>query len=331
MNDLTTINTQIQLGATQAQQLVATFLTGKKETTVRAYTRDFAHFADAQGIADPNEAVLMLVEAGQGEANVAAHRYRAHMIEQGLAPATINRRLAALRSVLKLARTFALIDWALDVPNVPARNYRDTSGPGTGAFVDMLNATDDLRDRAILRLLFDVALRRQEVVTLDLEHVLARGDQLVLEVAGKGKWERTHIALPPQTAEALTAWIESRGTEAGPLFVNRDRSRKGATNRLSGTSVYRIVQAAAKRAGVKATVSPHRLRHSAITRAAELLKGDMRKLQQYSRHSDIRTAAIYIDNKADVAAKVAVQVASTSTCQGCGTEIAEGFMCEECK
>ena len=301
--DIVTIDNQIQLGATQAQKLVSTFLNGKKPTTIKGYSRDFADFAEFIGNPDPNEAILVLVERGQGAANVAAHQYRANMLERGLKPATINRRLSALRSVLSMARTFALIDWRLDVPNVKGRTYRDTSGPGTEAFVKMLNATEDLRDRAILRLLFDVALRREEICSLELQHVLARGEDVILEVAGKGKWERVHIALPKPTQDALTAWVDLRGLKEGPLFPNRDRTDKGKGKGLSGTSIYRIVRVAAERAGIKSIVSPHRLRHSAITRAAELLKGDLTKLQQYSRHSDIRTCAIYVDNHEDTAAK----------------------------
>jgi len=309
----TTAGTPLITVADVRRDMLAAFTCGKKGTTVRAYTRDLRDFARFLGAEHPNAAIALLVGQGQGEANVKAHAYRAWMLEKRLSPATVNRRLSALRSVVRLARTFGLVSWGLDVTCVPSQAYRNTAGPGTPAFQAMLRNTEDPRDRAILRLLFDVALRRGEIESLDLEHVRPQGEGLSLEIQGKGRWERELLELPAPTAEALAAWLEMRGTAPGPLFLNRDSARKGVDGRLSSTSIYRIVQAAAARAEVPGPVSPHRLRHSAITRAAKLLQGDMVKLAKFSRHRDIRTAARYVDNEQGVAASVARQVADLGT------------------
>ena len=53
---------------------------------------------------------------GQGAANLLAHQYRADLLSKGRAAATVNRRLAALRSVTKLANTLGTVNWKLEVP-----------------------------------------------------------------------------------------------------------------------------------------------------------------------------------------------------------------------
>ena len=111
-----------------------------------------------------DEAARQLLAAGHGPANETALNYRSHLLAIGLAPATVNRRLAALRSLVKLARTLGMVGWALDVPSVRSEAYRDTSGPGRDGFcrlLDQLASRTDakgVRDRAILRLLYDLGL-----------------------------------------------------------------------------------------------------------------------------------------------------------------------------
>src|SRR3954470_5821582 len=85
--------------------LVGAFLAARKPTTVRAYAgdlRDFARFLEQPG---PGEAVEVLLGLPHGQANAVALGYKADLMARGLAPATVGRRLAALRSLVKLART----------------------------------------------------------------------------------------------------------------------------------------------------------------------------------------------------------------------------------
>jgi integrase/recombinase XerC len=64
-----------------------------------------------------------------GEANGLVLAYRSHMVGVGRSPATVNRRLSALRSLNALARTLGLVGWSLEVRNVKAESCRDTRGP----------------------------------------------------------------------------------------------------------------------------------------------------------------------------------------------------------
>jgi Phage integrase family len=155
------------------------------------------------------------------------------------------------------------VEWSIEVSGEKLKRYRDTRGPGLDGVRRLLAGLEHrrdgkaIRDLAIVHLLFDLALRRGELVGLDLEHLdLVAGTVAVL---GKGHGERELRTLPHETAAALRAWIEVRSEEPGPLFVNFDRAGKGS--RLTATSVYRMVRQLGERAGLRAR--PDGLRHGA--------------------------------------------------------------------
>ncbi|MCX6640702.1 MAG: tyrosine-type recombinase/integrase, partial [bacterium] len=208
---------------------------------------------------------------------------------------------------VKRARIIGVISWTLEVPGVKHSAYRDTRGCGAEGFRKLLESAarqspkKAARDKAILRLLFDLALRRGEVTGLDFGDVdLETG---TLAVKGKGRNnEKELLTLPVKTAEALKNWLEIRGSEPGVLFYNFDHAAKG--ERLTGRSVDRLVKYLGKRAGLK-DVRPHGLRHAAITEALDLTGGDVRKVQRFSRHRDIRTLSLYDDNREDFGGQVA--------------------------
>jgi integrase/recombinase XerC len=252
--------------------------------------------------------------APHGEANGAALAYRAHLVERGLQAATVNRRLAALRSLVRLANTLGLVPWTLAVEGVRANPYRDTRGPGQAAYAALLAAAraqaraKGARDAAILRLLHDLALRRGELVGLDLADVDLAGERFL--VLGKGRSAREPLTLPAPTRAALEAWIATRGAAAGPLFTNFDRAAKGS-GRLTGAAIYALLRALGAAAGVPA-VRPHGLRHLAITSALDGTQGDLRRVQRFSRHRDIRVLTLYDDARRDMAGEIAALVAATA-------------------
>src|SRR5660398_234414 len=149
-------------------ELLEAWLAGRSPQTVDAYRRDLLDFTAYLGGDSPERATEALLRAGGGEANLVALRYRAALLERGLAPATVNRKLSALRSFVKIGRTIGLVAFALDVDNVRSEPYRDTRGPGADGYRAMLDAlsvrqdSKGARDRAMLHLLFDLGLRRAE-------------------------------------------------------------------------------------------------------------------------------------------------------------------------
>jgi integrase/recombinase XerC len=298
--------------ANKAAALVASFLAGRNERTLRAYRNDLEDFRCYLKAGDVDEAARILLSRGHGEANALVLAYRADMLARKLQAATVNRRLAAVRSLVKLARTLGMVPWSIEVENLKAQAYRDTRGPGRQGFRRLMeeagSRTDRkaLRDRAVLRLLHDLALRRAEVVALDMEDVdLESGSVTIL---GKGRTQKERLSLPEPTKAALASWIDARGTEPGPLFLNFDRAGKG--ERLTGTGLYLVVRDLGRKAGL--TVRPHGLRHAGITEALDLTNGNIRAVQRYSRHRDMRILNVYDDNRADLGGDVARLVAASS-------------------
>jgi integrase/recombinase XerC len=290
-------------------RLAEAFLAGRTPRTLQAYRRDLEDFRSFIGATDLDEAARALVGRTHGEGNALALAYKADLIARGLAAATVNRRLAALRSVVKVARTLGLVPWSLEVENVGAEPYRDTRGPGREGFFRLLGELDHradakgARDRAAVRLLFDLALRRAEVVGLDLEDLnLERG---TLAVLGKGRTGKALLTLPTPTQAALGDWLSHRGLAPGPLFITFDRGDRG--KRLTGTGLYLVVRDLGIRAGLKAR--PHGLRHAAITSALDATNGNIRAVQRFSRHRDLRVLNVYDDNRTDLAGDVARLVA----------------------
>jgi integrase/recombinase XerC len=286
------------------RRLIQAFLGGLNPNTLRSYQRsleDFRNFLEAD---DAGEAVAGFLSKSAGEANSIILSYRNHLIKSGKSPASVNARLAAVRSLVKLARTLGVVSWQIEIKGLRSDTYRDTRGPGREAFdrvvsdLEKKNDPRSIRDLAILRLLHDIALRRGEVAALDISDVdLVNGK---IRFMGKGRLEDEEFTLPDVTREALRCWIEKTGRKAGPLFTNFDPAGKG--NRLTGTSIYRIVRG-------YGLSRPHGLRHTAITEALDITDGNVRAVQKFSRHRDVRVIERYDDNRKDLAGEIAKAIA----------------------
>ncbi len=294
------------------RELIEAFLMDRSPRTIKAYKADLEDFRTFLGADDLDGATRALLSRGPGEANHAVLRYKSGMIERGLQPSTVNRRLAAVRSLVKMARTLGMVSWGIEIKNQKAESYRDTKGPGRRVVRKMLNRLDQKRntrkanrDRAILRLLYDLGLRRSEVVGLDVEDVnLEAGTVAVL---GKGRTAKELLTLPKPTGEVLRAWLEVRGQDPGPLFVNFDHRPGSTGKRLTDNGLYSLVKTLAKEVGSE--TRPHGLRHSAITEALDATGGDVRAVQKFSRHKNINTLLLYDDRREDKAGAVAAMVA----------------------
>jgi integrase/recombinase XerC len=293
--------------ADQTSELLAAFFSGRSPHTIAAYRADLGDFAAFAEAGTVEAAAGRLLAHGNGAANGVALTWRSHLVKLGRSPATINRRLSALRAVVALARTLGLITWSLDIKNLRAEAYRDTRGPerkGVQALLAIATAQRDRRkakrDVALIRLLHDTALRRGEVCCLDLADIDIAGSRLM--VRGKGKMQKIAISLPEPTKAAVSAWIAERGTEAGPLFIAVDRWAGRTPNRLTGAGLWHVIKTLGVAAGM--TARPHGLRHAAITSALDATQGNVRAVQRFSRHADVRTLQVYDDNREDLGGKV---------------------------
>lgn len=131
-----------------------------------------------------------------------------------------------------------------------------------------------------------------------------------LLICGKGRGSQGEtITLSFHVVAALEEWLlarESPGNHA-PLFCALDRAQFG--HRLSTTSIYRIVRRIARQAGIKKAISPHRIRHSAVTAVLDATQGDVRQVQKFSRHANLDALMIYDDNRQDAQGSVSKMLA----------------------
>jgi site-specific recombinase XerD len=155
------------------------------------------------------------------------------------------------------------------------------------------NSPQDLRDKAIMELLYSSGLRVSELCNLNRDHInLNRGEFMV---RGKGQKDRP-VFVSPEATEWLAAYLETRTDAAKPLFIRysgaKTGDKDGESFRLTPRSVQRIVAQYAKLAGITKKVSPHTLRHSFATDL--LMNGaDIRSVQSMLGHSNIATTQVY--------------------------------------
>ncbi len=309
--------------------VIAQLLADKRSpNTRRAYKKDLTDFFKvvANTPQPSRDLVLEFLHLEQTSAVQLVLSYKAKLIEKKLKEATINRRLAAIKSLTAMGRKIGVCNYTLeDVKGEKTRAYRDTSGVARDTFVKVLSIPDALkdaaygqrsrlkavRDYALLRLLWGNALRRGEISLTNINDFDSENN--TLSILGKGRGtEREVVSLSPKTAIAIEQWLQARGRATprrrqaqgnargtaapnAPLFIAIDNASYG--RRLSGNGIYTIVDRLCKKAGISKKMSPHRIRHSSITAALDATDGNIRKVQKLSRHANINTLMTYDDNR----------------------------------
>lgn len=299
------------------ERLHREFLAGRSTNTLSAYRKDLQSFANWCGVCTGGDALTILVGLPAGEGNSRLLSWRATMQDAKLAPSTINRRLSAVRSALRFARTIGATSWVPEVQGLKAQTYRDTRGPGLAGTRALLGSAltkageKSARDVAIIRCMFDLGLRRGEVASLDVDDVEKTGR--VLWVLGKGRSQKEARTLPVPTLSAIDAWLDERQAVVGlhepALFVNVSHYHRG--QRITGHGVYYVIRDLGDLAGIKAR--PHGLRHASITAALDNTNGDVRAAQMHARHANPQTTMRYDDAREDLAGKVSAGLADVLT------------------
>lgn len=146
----------------------------------------------------------------------------------------------------------------------------------------------DLRDRAILEVLYGCGLRVSEACGLLISHV--DFDRAFVRVVGKGDKERL-VPIGDPALEALSGWLEVRPEPAVPEYSDfAFLNLRGKP--LSRVSVFNMVKNRAMLAGVRKEISPHTFRHSFATHLVEN-GADLRIVQEMLGHESILTTEIY--------------------------------------
>jgi integrase/recombinase XerD len=268
------------------------FERGLSRNTLAAYRTDLLQLGgflaerDREATtATPIDLSDFLAELAQGDGNG----------REPCSTATINRKAACLRSFYRHLRREELID---DDPaarlETPQRG-RKLPEVLTYSEVQRLlsqprgGEPTDVRDRALLELMYACGLRASEATSLEVGDVdLDRG---VLRARGKGSKER----LVPVGGKAIAA-VRSYLRSGRPQLARSNGERALFLNfrggRLTRQGLYKIVLRHAETAGLKGRMSPHTLRHSFAT---HLLTGgcDLRSVQEMLGHADLSTTQLY--------------------------------------
>jgi integrase/recombinase XerC len=280
----------------------------RSEHTRRAYSHDLQNFFNiiAPGRQLNSDLAREFLSLTKNQAIAVVIAYRNHLFELGLSPATINRRVSAIKSLVEMGQIFGICDYTLDViKNEKVKPYRDTKGVEVSEMARVFEVIDTStligkRDAAMMRLLWSNALRRNEICTLDVKHF--EPSRSLLAVSGKGRnSERDLVTISQKTVTALLEWLQASNAldkPSEPIFISLDPVYFG--NRLTGESIRKIVSKYCKEAGIEKRMSPHRIRHSAITEALNQNNGNIRATQKLSRHADPKTLIIYDDNRVDL-------------------------------
>lgn len=259
---------------------------GAAEKTRSAYAADlrqFAVWASWQHVEPPAVTHRLL------------RRYAAALSERRSAPATVARKLAALRAFYETLREHGEIE--ANPANLLAAPKRAQELPNVLApeeisrLLDRIPASTplELRDRALFEIAYSSGLRAEELVSLDLTSVDFDAEELRVE--GKGGKTRFVPAGEP-ALRALAHYLEraraALAHEPGEpaLFLSK------SGRRLSTSDIRRRLRVWARHASVQGAVHPHALRHSFAT---HLLEGgaDLRSIQELLGHASVSTTQIY--------------------------------------
>ena len=301
----------------QIKKLADSFLSGRAERTQLAYSQDLQDFATFLGTECLNNTCSFFIQQEHGTANSIALAYKAHLLERGLSPATINRRLSSLRSVVAFANTCGLVSWELNIKNERAEKYRDTSGISIPLFKKLIesvakqrNQAKASRDLAILHLLYSLALRRNELRLLSYPQDIDLKNGHIF-ITGKGKREKQKLSLPLSAIQVLQEWIHIRGEWEGALFIQMSSAIK-EPKRITNRGLTKLITSLGKKIGID--LSPHKIRHTAITQAVKTATAngiDLTEILQFSRHANVGTLMIYRDQDRDVQGTISNLVAES--------------------
>jgi len=244
--------------------------------TVKAYKRQARAFAAwlTEHAADHPDAFADVVGA---EAAVTA--WRRHLIEDRARPATVNQALAAVTLMYEQAGLRIVVKRA----RVPRPGEPDAMTIQQQGAVERAAARRSVRDAAIAAVLLYAGARVEECARLEAGDIAITARTGTVRLHGKGDEVRT-VPLPAPARARISAWLDERGREPGPLWT-------GQRGRLTDSGITQVVLAVGSDAGIDG-LRPHRLRHTYATR---LRQGgaDPAQVQALLGHASIDTAARY--------------------------------------
>ena len=232
-------------------------------------------------------------------------RYRIHLEHQGLAPATINLRLAAVRRIAYEAADAGLLSPELAAGIRRVKGVRRI-GVRLGNWLTpeqgrrLLEcpapvAARQLRDHAMVAMLIGCGLRRAELLALRVETIQQREEHWVIaDLVGKAGHIRT-VPIPAWVKAAVDAWTAAAAITEGPVFRAINKAGHVWGDGMSPKVLWDVVRAAARRAGIE-RLAPHDLRRT-CARLCHLAGGELDQIQFLLGHVSIQTTERYLGCK----------------------------------
>jgi site-specific recombinase XerD len=238
----------------------------------------------------------------------ACRNHLTYLQSQGYASATLNQRLSALRKLVVEAADLQLLPLAHAVQICRIHNIRKTATSPAIALnrqkmEELINVPDGhtnkgKRDRLLLALLIGCALRRGEVVNLDLDDIEYVDSRAALIRISRANGGLRSVLMPDWVEEALSAWLLAVSIKQGPILRAVSRQGNVATGRLSSQTVLDIVRKYGERIGL--TVRPEDLRRT----CAKLCKtgdADLDPIRLLLGHSSLATTERYLSVRENIA------------------------------
>ena len=221
-------------------------------------------------------------------------KYLEYLYGKGFSVASAERKLACLKSFFHYAigEGFLKQDPTADIslPKKAKRLPKAMSFSETDRLLSSARGKDpmDLRDIALLELLYATGMRASELVSLNLNDI--NFSVSFVRCLGKGSKERI-VPVGEAAMDALKQYIE-KGRQLFPIKNKEALFADKNGERLSRQGLWLVVKKYVKLSGGKENISPHTFRHSFATHLLE--KGaDLRSVQEMLGHSDISTTQIY--------------------------------------
>jgi site-specific recombinase XerD len=285
---------------------------GKSENTRRAYRADFEHFATWCG----GKVLEALPATGETVALYLADWAGV------LAVSTLRRRLAAISQVHQAAgydnpaRSILVVEAMKGITRIHGSATKPKTAAVTNLVAQMVKDLGpdlrDMRDRALILIGFAGAMRRSELVALDVDDISEVAAGLRIEVRhsktdqqGRGDVIGITYGSDPRTCPVRSwrAWLDAAGIDSGPAFRRRGRDGRVTELRLSADYVLRILKERATAAGFAPELfGAHSLRSGFATTAFRNGVPERRIMDQgrwtttKSMHGYIQAGELFVDN-----------------------------------
>jgi tyrosine recombinase XerC len=253
--------------------------------TLRSYRQALTQFHEfrpslgwKEATADDFRAYLFdLMKRGKSRSTIrlsfaALRSFYNHLTDRNLIPSN-PLKLVSLPKIEKKLPQF------LTVPQVSLLMEKPTAKPKSKQATGWMA----VRDAAILELFYSSGLRLAELAALDVKDLDPIGE--TVRVMGKGSRERI-VPVGGLALEALSHYRHQANVQSGPLFLNKSRKR------LGHRSIWLLLKNYVREAGLPATFSPHKLRHSFATHLLDN-GADLRSVQSLLGHASLTTTQIY--------------------------------------